>query len=310
MNGKSSLEQARQALTARLRLLSARQPKATLADLERPEPFSLIVLATRHGAALCQLPGTDRVLTFRGSVRLDAVPGRLVKVRPGKFWICSGHPYLAGTMVETRFEPEALGLTPLNLKQWGEWDPGDEDCYNEVDGNDVPWLKPILDAGARPDFEFEECLPGLDPGDPDVDPIHFSVELRRAGDPVGAWRLLMDLCQADLRCLDAHAHLGAFHFDSSPDWAIRHYEVGVGIGRLSMGSGFQGLLRWPYLENRPFLRCLHGFGLCLWRLGRFGEAGQVFEELLWLNPLDHLGARFSLESVRVGDPWAEIQDEE
>lgn len=84
----------------------------------------------------------------------------------------------------------------------------------------------------------------------------------------------------------------------------------MGIGQLSLGPGFQGLLRWSWLENRHFLRCLHGLGLCLWRLGRFEEAAKVFEELLWLNPLDHQGARFSLEGVRAGALWAEIQDEE
>src|SRR5208337_3646221 len=38
--------------------------------------------------------------------------------------------------------------------------------------------------------------------------------------------VLMDLCQADLRCLDAHSHLGNFVFYHRPNDAIRHYEVG------------------------------------------------------------------------------------
>ena len=76
----------------------------------------------------------------------------------------------------------------------------------------------------------------------------------------------MDLCQADLRCLDAHAHLGNSVFDWRPEEAIRHYEAGVRIGELSLGEGFDGLLPWGWIDNRPFLRCMHGFGLCLWRL--------------------------------------------
>jgi hypothetical protein len=52
----------------------------------------------------------------------------------------------------------------------------------------------------------------------------------------------MELCQADLRCLDAHAHLGNLVFDSSAQQAIRHYEVGVCIGELSLGPDFDGLL--------------------------------------------------------------------
>ena len=36
----------------------------------------------------------------------------------------------------------------------------------------------------------------------------------------------MNLLVADLRCLDAHAHLGNLAFDHEPEKAIRHYEVG------------------------------------------------------------------------------------
>jgi len=53
----------------------------------------------------------------------------------------------------------------------------------------------------------------------------------------------------------------------------------------------------------PVLRCLHGFGLCLWRLQRFEEAAVVFERMLWLNPTDNQGARFLIDSVRAKKAW-------
>jgi len=52
----------------------------------------------------------------------------------------------------------------------------------------------------------------------------------------------MTLLAEDLRCLDAHAHLGNFVFDHFPGKAIRHYEVGVRIGEFSLGEGFNGVL--------------------------------------------------------------------
>lgn len=64
------------------------------------------------------------------------------------------------------------------------------------------------------------------------------------------------------------------------------------IGELSLPDGFDGVLLWGRLYNRPFLRCLHGFGLCLWRLGRTDEALAVFERILALNPDDNQGIRF------------------
>lgn len=63
------------------------------------------------------------------------------------------------------------------------------------------------------------------------------------------------------------------------------------------------MLPWGWIDNRPFMRCLHGYGLCLWRLRRHEEAVEVFETLIWLNPSDNVGARFMLEDVRAGVSW-------
>lgn len=165
------------------------------------------------------------------------------------------------------------------------------------------WAKPIIARGPRQAFEMEQVLPGMDPDDPDSDPICKSNDLKDAGDPVAARAILMKLCESDLRCLDAHAHLGNIVFDHAPKEAIRHYEAGVRIGQLSLGSVFEGALPWGLIDNRPFLRCLQGFGLCLWRLGRFDEARAIFDRMLWLNPSDNQGVRFLLKDVRSRKPW-------
>ena len=80
------------------------------------------------------------------------------------------------------------------------------------------------------------------------------------------------------------------------------------IGELSVGEGFEGILPWGNIDNRPFLRCLHGYGLCLWRLGRTREAAKVFERMLWLNPPDNQGARFLLAQVKAGERWDDRDD--
>ena len=113
----------------------------------------------------------------------------------------------------------------------------------------------------------------------------------------------MRLLLTDLRVLDAHAHFGNQMFDHWLDKARRHYEVGVAIGELSLGARFDGVLEWGHFDNRPFLRCLHGLGLCWWRLDRFDEASSVFERLLWLNPADNPGVRFNLAQVQAGNQW-------
>ena len=78
---------------------------------------------------------------------------------------------------------------------------------------------------------------------------------------------------------------------------------------MTLGLNFEGVLPWGWIDNRPFLRCMHGFGLCLWRLERFEEAEGVFERMLWLNPSDNQGVRFLIEDVRTRTPWEDRQAE-
>ena len=122
--------------------------------------------------------------------------------------------------------------------------------------------------------------------------------------------VLVKMLSADLRCLDAHAHLGNFVFHRRPEDAIRHYEVGVRIGELSLSRDFDGVLPWGRVDNRPFLRCLQGFGLCLWRLGRHQEAVALFERMLWLNPTDNQGVQSLLPPIRAGEQWQDRHGDE
>jgi len=186
----------------------------------------------------------------------------------------------------------------------GVWDPRQE-YWGEPDEPIEDWAKPIIAFGPRRQFEMEQILPGagLDIDDPFSDPITDSTTLKEGEDYKGARRILMDLCQTDLRCLDAHAHLGNLLFDSFPEQAIRHYEAGVRIGELSLDQSFNGLLPWGHIDNRPFLRALHGYGLCLWRLEHRDETLQVFKRLLWLSPSDNLGVRFLIEPLQAGEKW-------
>jgi tetratricopeptide (TPR) repeat protein len=50
---------------------------------------------------------------------------------------------------------------------------------------------------------------------------------------------------------------------------------------------------------------MHGYGLCLWRLGRFEEAARIFDRMLWLNPSDNQGARCLIGPVRKNVTWIE-----
>ena len=285
-----------------------RQHKATADDLDLSKSVELVALAVKERAARCRLLGSDRGITLRASRLWDMVPGAIVTVKPRKQWRYAGHPYLSGEIQTIRIDVEALDLVPLGLEGMGMWDPKEE--YWGEEGEPIEeWAKPIIARGPRPMFEMEQVLPGDDPDDPFNDPITRSNDLKDAGERAEAVKILMELCQADLRCLDAHSHLGNVVFDHRPQDAIRHYEVGLRIGELSLEDDFNGVLPWGHIDNRPFLRCMHGYGLCLWRLGRFNEAERVFHRMLWLNPSDNQGVRFLIDEVNAKTAWEDRENE-
>jgi hypothetical protein len=275
--------------------------KANDDDLDLTHDVELIALAVKGNAISCRIPGKGHV-TLRSTRSWDVVPGELITVEPRKKWRYAGHPYLSGEIKAWHLDVAALGLAPLKLEDEGVWLPK-EHYWGEPDEPIEDWAKPIIKRGPRPAYEMEQIIPGEDPGDPDTDPILEAVEAKEAGEYGEARRTLMNLLVADLRCLDAHAHLGNFAFDHDLEKAIRHYEVGVRIGELSLGENFEGLLPWGHINNRPFLRCLNGYGLCLWRLGRIKEADEVFTRMLWLNPTDNQGVRGLIDDVRKGEAW-------
>jgi hypothetical protein len=77
-----------------------------------------------------------------------------------------------------------------------------------------------------------------------------------------------------------------------------------------VGAEFPTVLRWGHINNRPYLRALHGLGLCLWRLNQLIEAAALFNRMLWMNPTDNQGIRFLLSDIEAGMDWKTSCDQE
>jgi hypothetical protein len=265
--------------------------------------LELSVASVKRSSATCRILGSRRQATLHLQHRTDVVPGEIAVVKTAVQWTHAGRLHVSGDITCTRVEAAALGVRRLRLERQGMWNPAKE----YWGGEDQPieeWAKPIIARGPRPEFEMQQVLPGADErDDPFDDPIIEAVEWKESGRYAEAYTVLMRLCQADVRCLDAHAHLGNLVFNRDPKRAIRHYEVGVRIAEWSVGETFDGLLPWGFIDNRPFLRCMQGYGLCLWRLRRFEEAERVFRRMLWLNPADNQGMRFLIHPVAVRKQW-------
>lgn len=261
-----------------------------------------VVLKVNQRSARVRILGEPSHVTFRSGDVWDVISGHVVTLVIDRRWTWREDAYASGKIENARIDVTKMGLVPLPLKG-GELVDVAEDFERpspREPGYDV-WMK--MAAKPRPAYEFDPIAWGAFPGsDPEENLTCDAAELMEAGDDEGARELLMDALIVDLRCIDAHCHLGNLEFDRSPDRAMRHYEMGLRIGEASLPKGYDGLLLWS-IYNRPYLRCLYNYGLCLWRLGRFEEARRVFERNVAFNPNDNQGARFCLEDVRRGTAW-------
>jgi hypothetical protein len=283
---------------------------AATGEATEPVRRDAAVLKVNQQSARVRILGEEPEVTFRSRDVWNVVPGHLVTLIFEKRWTWRDDAYATGSIENPRIEIEKLGLVPLPLNG-GELEDlrSAHEPYGDPDPYAPLWRK--LTAERRPSFKMDGIAWGAFPGlTADENPTCEAAELAAAGDHEGARELLMKVLCTDLRCLDAHACLGNLAFDSSPRRAIIHYEIGTRIGELSLPPGFAGVLAWGRIYNRPFLRSLHGYGLCLWRLGRLADAQEVFERILSLNPNDNQGVRFCWHDVRHGRSWDEIEQRE
>ena len=278
-----------------------------LSAAELPPEIDLLALVIKARGVRCRvLQGGDPV-TLRPKKQIwREVPGQILSVKPIRIWSHAGTTYLSGELISARTDIGSLNLVPLRLEERGTWRP-DEEYWGEPGEEIDRRFLGIKATGPRPMFEMEQVIPGEDPEDDLEDPILEAAEYHGCGAVEEAMKIMGRILETDLRCLDAHAHLGNWAFNSSLDHDVecakKHYEIGVRIGELSLGDGFDGVLKWGMLDNRPFLRCLHGYGLSLWRLGDVEAAKMVFERMLRLNPSDNQGARILLADIDDGLPW-------
>ena len=273
------------------------------------EPIELVALAVKTAAIRCRVVSTDQPITFR-KVR-NEVEGEILIIIPSKMWRYRKTHYMTGEIQSRRIDIPALDLEPLTLNEMWVWDPKEE-YWGEQDDPLNKYFESIIDFGVRESYEMDQIIPFQDPEDFDSDPILDAADFYEYGNHVEAFKIMEKILTTDLRCLDAHAHLGNWEFNSTRepykriiDNAKRHYEVGFNIGELSLGKGFDGVLPWGRINNRPFLRCMHGYGLSLWRLGLSEETRNVYERMLWLNPTDNQGIRFLLADIDDGKTWYE-----
>jgi hypothetical protein len=145
---------------------------------------------------------------------------------------------------------------PLRLCEPGLWDPGEQ--YSRGPEDTIAAARAGDRRRPRPQFEFEQLLPGGENPDAE-DPILEALALRDRGGRARARRLLEGPRGVE-RALPGRARSPrrACFGDDACAAALAHYATGVRIGERSLPEDFDGVLGWGWIDKRPLLRCLHG----------------------------------------------------
>lgn len=146
-----------------------------------------------------------------------------------------------------------------------------------------------------PDAEFNESQEWFDVTQEDF-------EDGRLSEKVYVQRLTQ-LTETIPEFIDAYSHLGHYYFQRhSFQEALAFYKKGIAIGESVIPDGFRGNIDWLPLDNRPYMRALHGATITYVAIQDHDEAVRWCERLLATDPHDNLGIRFLLgsEYLRVG----------
>ncbi|MBT9596991.1 MAG: tetratricopeptide repeat protein [Vitreoscilla sp.] len=149
---------------------------------------------------------------------------------------------------------------------------------------------------AYPDSEFDPALEVLD----------SALEQRSQGQLTDkAYAALLERIIAEHPdFIDAHAHLAYLWIEQGkPKKALDASLAGLTLANRLVPEGFAGHIEWGHLDNRPYLRAMHGAVLAYGRLRRHKEAAGLIECMLAYNPNDNQGVRYLLgsELLRAGD---------
>jgi hypothetical protein len=132
-------------------------------------------------------------------------------------------------------------------------------------------------------------------------------ERERTGDVAGYRAELERIVAAEPLDVDAWAHLGNHHLDAA--WAAHRrratrvagdhraaaldaYQTAIAAVEGALPLGFNGLLSWGKVSNRPVHRALQGLAIALWWSGQTDTARATAETMAWTNPGDTVATSY------------------
>lgn len=139
-------------------------------------------------------------------------------------------------------------------------------------------------------FEFPSLYYSLD------DKLEEAIDILYS-DSLKSIKILIEIIKSYPYHIDAYHHLAnAYFYCNKIDDALINYEKAFSIGSKCFPNkkDFQfgrDLIEWGYIENRPFLRAMHGLSIACWYSCKKEKSILLWEKMLKLNPIDNQGIR-------------------
>lgn len=257
----------------------------------------LILKLTNTGFRGRDLDSKD-IVSVKTSVDSNILELNTVEFDVVKEWTFKKNTYLSGKVLSSRFIQENIDVPGHEYTAEGLWDPHDS-FGDEAE----EYFSDYLSEGLRELYIFKDYS-GYGFYNPDGDPVFEAVEAETWED---RYDILAKLWEDYPECIDALVHIGHMYLDSRNGLphALNVYRTSIHIAEKNLPENFDGVLLWECIENRPYLRALHGLCLVYWKLEEFDKARQVAEKLLRLCPGDNIGVRFILGPIAAHEEWRE-----
>jgi tetratricopeptide (TPR) repeat protein len=224
---------------------------------------------------------------------------RILEVRRGHVWVqpldAVKQESLKIASASKYIENEVIVAEPLSGGPGGppRWQVIAARIDPSFIGRELPKLAPLDEKSEADEYTFTQYV-GYEEGED----FEEALETLRSGHYETAARLLRAFIKRFPYHIDSYHHLGIIEADLGHGGrALKYFEMGYRIGLRSIPENFAGRLPWIHLENRPFLRAAHGYGLGLEQERRHLEAVDVYEQVLSFNPNDNQGIRYLLPSL-------------
>jgi tetratricopeptide (TPR) repeat protein len=148
---------------------------------------------------------------------------------------------------------------------------------------------------------FRQIFSGLVglPAVEDDSPLGRAQQLLDQAYRAGSWNEQIQLARQAIEispdCADAYVLLA--ENSRTPKEAVEWYEKGIAAAERALGPEVfeqEAGHFWLIFETRPYMHARYGLANALWALGHREQALEHYRELLWLNPNDNQGVRYTL----------------